>query len=266
MKKIIFFDIDGTIVTVGQQGRIIPQSTIRALHLLQKNGHLCFINSGRSMAEIGPEIIDLGFDGYICGCGTYITHKDKVLLHKTIPFSLGNELIQDFTKWNLEWILEGESGVYFGSFPYKTHIGDFKREHKTVLKERCHILEPEETKNIPFDKFCLCVKEDSNFDAFYEKYKDSLTFINRKNSLYEITPAGYSKASGMEFLFKHFDIAQKDSIAIGDSENDIPMLNYAGFSIVMGNSSKELLPLADYVTTPILEDGIYRAMEHLCLL
>ena len=48
MKKLILFDIDGTIVTEGYQGRIIPDSFYETLHALQKKGHLCFINTGRA--------------------------------------------------------------------------------------------------------------------------------------------------------------------------------------------------------------------------
>lgn len=45
-RKLIFFDIDGTIVTEARDGRIIPDSTRTALRKLQQNGHLCFINTG----------------------------------------------------------------------------------------------------------------------------------------------------------------------------------------------------------------------------
>ena len=49
-RKLIFFDIDGTIVTEARDGRIIPDSTRTALRKLQQNGHLCFINTGRALA------------------------------------------------------------------------------------------------------------------------------------------------------------------------------------------------------------------------
>ena len=51
-RKLIFFDIDGTIVTEARDGRIIPDSTRTALRKLQQNGHLCFINTGRLILVI----------------------------------------------------------------------------------------------------------------------------------------------------------------------------------------------------------------------
>ena len=112
----------------------------------------------------------------------------------------------------------------------------------------------------------FCIGKDSNFELFHQKFKEDLAFIDRGNGLYEVMPIDCSKASGIRFLEEHFGIAHEDTIAIGDSANDLAMLSYAGYSIAMGNSSKEILPVVDYVTTDILDDGIYHAMKHLHLI
>ena len=104
-RKLIFFDIDGTIVTEARDGRIIPDSTRTALRKLQQNGHLCVINTGRARAEIDEPILQLQMDGRVCGCGTYITYHDNVLAEHTIPFDLGNRILAALHDCNLEWIL-----------------------------------------------------------------------------------------------------------------------------------------------------------------
>ena len=86
-RKLIFFDIDGTIVTEARDGRIIPDSTRTALRKLQQ------------------------MDGLVCGCGTYITYHDNVLAEHTIPFDLGNRILAALHDCNLEWILEAR-GLY----------------------------------------------------------------------------------------------------------------------------------------------------------
>ena len=53
-----------------------------------------------------------------------------------------------------------------------------------------------------------------------------------------------------------------DTIAIGDSLNDMPMLTAAGHSVAMGESRKELLEAVEYVTSPLYEDGIETALRH----
>lgn len=85
-KKLIFFDIDGTLLD--EQSGSVPASTIEAIEKAQKNGHLCFINTGRPISTIDKVITDLPFDGYVCGCGTYIEYQQKILFHTELDFEL----------------------------------------------------------------------------------------------------------------------------------------------------------------------------------
>ena len=58
----------------------------------------------------------------------------------------------------------------------------------------------------------------------------------------------------------------EDTVAIGDSNNDLPMLQCAHTSIAMGNSSKQVLEAADYITTDVDKDGIWNALKWLGVL
>ena len=111
MRKLLFFDIDGTILSEGEK-RYVPDSAIRAIRELQANGHLCFINSGRAWAEIHNNISDLGFDGFVCGCGTFISYHGETLLADEIPMPLADAIYEDLHKYRLEWLLEGQHAIY----------------------------------------------------------------------------------------------------------------------------------------------------------
>ena len=76
-RKLLFFDIDGTLLS--EKTHTVPQSAKEALKKAKENGHLIFINTGRPISTIDQEIHDLNPDGYICGCGTYITYHDQVI-------------------------------------------------------------------------------------------------------------------------------------------------------------------------------------------
>ena len=91
-KKILFFDIDGTLIS--ETSGEIPESTKTALKKAQENGHITIINTGRTRALIEPRLQDMKFDGYICGCGTYIEIHNKVLYHKTIYKHKYKEIIK----------------------------------------------------------------------------------------------------------------------------------------------------------------------------
>lgn len=80
MGKIIFFDIDGTLVSAS--GTILD-STRRAIALARENGHKTLINTGRTFQNVDPEIRELGFDGLVCGCGTHVILDGKTLFYQT---------------------------------------------------------------------------------------------------------------------------------------------------------------------------------------
>ena len=74
-KAALFFDIDGTILS--EKTKEIPKSAIETLLAAQKKGHLLFINTGRTMCSIPAQLKQFMFDGYLCGCGTYLTYHDE---------------------------------------------------------------------------------------------------------------------------------------------------------------------------------------------
>lgn len=270
MRKLLFFDIDGTILTEDEgtpdpstetKERYIPQSAIRAIHELQAAGHLCFINSGRSWSEIHSTITDLNFDGYVCGCGTFITYHKEVLLSHEIPLSLANEIYQDLHAYRLEWILEGQHATFYSTLPYQTRIGTFFKEYKALFPENSFVCPPE-ARDLHFDKFCICTTPKSDIFSFRQKYEQQFSFIDRGDGFYEIVPVGHSKATGIQFLMDYFDIPLEDTIAVGDSTNDLPMLEFAGISIAMKKSDALVLDTVDYVTDTVENDGIYKAMKH----
>lgn len=264
MKKLIFFDIDGTILTQGKN-RFVPESTKKAIRLLQENGNLCFINTGRSRSEIHSGITDMGFDGYVCGCGTFISYHDNTLLARELPPELADSIMEDVNLCRLEWIFEGQHATYYSTEPYTTHIGDLYREFHREFPDVCSDVMPG-SRGLVFDKFCICTRPDSDLMRFTHKYQDLFFFIDRGNGFYEVVPEGCSKASGIRFLMDYFHIPLKDTIAIGDSTNDLPMLTFSGLSIGMKESDPAVLEAVDYVTDSIEHDGIYKAMRHFGLI
>lgn len=266
MRNLIFFDVDGTVVIRKGKQYYIPESTYMAFRQLKEKGNLCFINSGRTMSEMDPVILGIGADGFVCGCGTYISYKDEVLLSATIPFQLGNEVIKDLEKCGVDWLLEGKKQVYFSSVPSTTQIGKFKKGLIEEFSLPFSVISAENAHNIEFDKFCVCLLPNSNFEYFSSKYRKDFIIIDRDGGFYEIVPKGYSKATGIQFLADYFNIPLENTYAVGDSSNDLSMIEFAHTGIVMGDSPENVTKYADYVTDSIMDDGIYNAMKHFNLI
>ena len=80
-RAILFFDIDGTVLS--EVTKEVPQSAIEAMEKARAEGHLLFINTGRTICSIPTEVRKFQFDGYLCGCGTYLTEHDEVFFQGT---------------------------------------------------------------------------------------------------------------------------------------------------------------------------------------
>lgn len=82
----------------------------------------------------------------------------------------------------------------------------------------------------------------------------------------DVVPAGGSKRVGMEKMLEYFGISREQTMAFGDGGNDIPMLEFAGIGVAMGNAAEEVARSADFVTRSVDENGIEYALEHFGLL
>jgi Cof subfamily protein (haloacid dehalogenase superfamily) len=83
--------------------------------------------------------------------------------------------------------------------------------------------------------------------------------------LIEALPAGVDKGQGLRWLAAHLGVAQSEVLAIGDSEADVPMLEWAGIGVAMGNASPEAKAAADWIAPTVESDGAAAALQRFIL-
>lgn len=255
-KKAVFFDIDGTL---WDRMNYIPESTKLAIKKLRENGHLAFLCSGRSRGYIqNPELLSLGFDGIVSGCGTMIEYQNEIVFCRTLDPVIAERMICTVRKYGLRPILEGTEYLYldeaeFGSDPYGQKL---KRE----LGERMRSIESD----WGTWEICKlsCATDHADREACFRELEQDVDFIIHDSSVVEIVPKGFHKGTGIQRVCEILHLDLEDTIAVGDSANDLGMFEVAGISIAMGNGSEAAKAAADYVTTPLLEDGIWNACRH----
>lgn len=257
--KVIFFDIDGTLLR--EDTHTVPASTKKALKKAQNLGHLLFINTGRPFVSIDNFIKELNFDGYICGCGTYIIYKDKVLLNKKLGHALCCKVVKRLRECKIDAVLEGHDELYYDLDENirSEYLKGLKKRHTETNLYKGKNFDDE---NIHFDKLTIFGDKESDFSSFKETFNNVFDFIHRGENFYELVPLNYSKASGIKFIEDYLSIPHENTYAIGDSTNDLSMLRYVKNSIAMGNSSKELFHQVSFVTKDIQDDGIEYALKH----
>ena len=257
MQKIVFFDIDGTI---WDDDMNIPDSTVAAIRALRANGHKAFLCSGRSRGNIRAEkLFDIGFDGVIAACGNHVEMDGKVLYEKILEPQLVKKIVKLCMEHRMPVVLEGpvkhwlsESG--FENDPYVDYLIEAMGEDAIFLKEY--------TEDIYINKFSADVLSDTDYEAIKGALEDEFDFMMHDSVVLECIPKGTSKATGIAWLCEYLQVAVEDTYGIGDSVNDLDMLQFVGHGIAMGNGSQAAKDAAEYVTAPLHEDGIRKALEH----
>jgi hypothetical protein len=122
-----------------------------------------------------------------------------------------------------------------------------------------------EDRNFIFDKFVIWTNNDSDLELFDREVGKYFSIIDRGGGFFENVPLGYTKATAIQKVLKMLDIPLENAYAIGDSMNDLPMLQAVPNSIAMGGA-EALYPYVSYVTTSIEQDGIANALKHFDLI
>ncbi|MBR0138164.1 MAG: HAD family phosphatase, partial [Erysipelotrichaceae bacterium] len=102
MKKLLFVDVDGTLVDY--EGKI-PQSAITAIRKARSNNHKVYICTGRSEAEVYKEIWDIGLDGMIGANGGYVKDGDQVIMHQLLTKDQCARVVEWCHQRNIEFYL-----------------------------------------------------------------------------------------------------------------------------------------------------------------
>jgi len=262
MRKLLFFDIDGTIWDYKNH---IPESTVLAIRKARERGHLVFLNTGRCRAFIREKnLLDLGLDGIISGCGTMIEYEGKVLFDKRIPQEETLRIIRVMKKYGMCLILEGPEYLYANREEFigtrdELFVEKIARELQGDLRRL-----DTEGEEFAVQKFSCSIYGCDTEDCIRE-LGDIYDYIIHNDDFMEVVPKGFNKGTAIREVCRLLGADPGDTISFGDSINDREMLMDAGIGVVMGNGSEEAKEFADYVTTDIYEDGIMNAMKHLKL-
>lgn len=260
--KIAFLDIDGTLTS--ETDGHIPESVVKAVAEARSNGNLMFINTGRVLSYLEPRFMEIGFNGYVCGCGTNIlieeNGKIREILHAEQNHEMAVKIFTQARKLRCDLLFEHKHRLCFDSSP----ITRGAKRMKAEFTELGMITEWDTEKNdFIFDKFVIWFENIEDIPKFCSVSDEYFDCIDRGGNFREFVPAGYSKASGIKYLLEKYNLTLQDAYAFGDSNNDLPMLSYVPNSIAMGNAEpKSLFDTVSYVTSKASEDGIVRALKH----
>ena len=253
MIKLVAIDLDGTLLNSQKE---ISLRNKQALMAAKQAGVKVVICTGRPLAAIGPYLEELGLqeegDYSITFNGGLVQKNDTgAIIEKTLmPLEAIHELYQLATTLNMPFdVLSDEVVMQLPSAPNYPSIYSSLNKLLTFESYKLEELTPnriynkERIKEIPA--------------SFYERFE----IIKTRNNLLEFMPKGITKAYGISLLAKDLGIRAEEIMTLGDEENDLPMIEYAGLGVAMANAIPLVKEAADVVTDTNDQDGVAKAVE-----
>ena len=274
-RKLIFLDIDGTIV----EALSAPSPLVRrAVQGARARGHMVFLCTGRNLAIIGQDILEIGFDGVVASAGGYVAVGDEVLLDSLLPEQLVQECLDILHSRGLYCRIETADGIYSdpqmealvrmaAPDPGHSELIRMQKELEAGLPMRKYADYPRQgAYKICFTSASLAPMEAAQealgdrFDFVVHPYRGRAACFNG-----EMVRKGVDKGCGIQLVCQHLGADLQDTIAFGDSMNDSGMMRCVGISIAMGNACEELKAVCDLVCGDVAHDGVYHELVRMGL-
>lgn len=251
-RKILFADLDATLLC---DDKTISEKNRQMIREMLKRGNYFVIATGRPVESGRSVVKELGLTMPGCymiafnGAVVYDCAADHILLKRSVPVEVVYELFERAK----------EEGIYAQTY---NEVDIITTEHAKELdyyRKRSGMHSYKLTKNVldsleeEPQKVLLIRLEKDNKLADFQK-RNAAWAKGRCNSFFscreylEYCPTDTDKGTGAEYLIELLDIPEHNTLAVGDEQNDIPLLAKAHTGIAMKNGIPEIKRVADYVT------------------
>ena len=260
--KMIVLDLDGTLMS--SKNEILPK-TKEALFKAQEQGVMIVLASGRptyGMVKAAKELRLDEYPGYILSYngGRIISVQTNEMIYddSLTPeichelYDLSREMNVNIMAYEDEAIITADDDQYIQK---EAHINGMPINRVENFKD-----------SVTFNSVkCLCTAEPEYLAQVEIKMKerlgDRLSITRSLPFFLEFMPQNINKAYSLQELLEHVGLDKSQLIACGDGYNDLPMIEFAGLGVAMGNAVDEVKAAANYVTATNDEDGIAQVIE-----
>ncbi|RKD69529.1 hypothetical protein ATL39_2949 [Sinobaca qinghaiensis] len=276
--KAIFLDMDGTVLDSQNK---VSLTIKKVIDRLRSQGLYVFIATGRSAMEV-KSLVPEGFevDGIVASNGMEGHINDEILFEHSLPLDLVETIIAEARKkevyyelfpYNAPRIMMAEDQAFIERAvedpkPAEVEINEWLSRKQAVRQDIVW------TETLPeqagYSKFYFFSRTTGHIDewkAELERLKEHTSFTTSTSSSHnvEVMSAGINKASGIKEMVERYNLSQEDTLAVGDSHNDLPMFEYVHHAVAMQNAADDIKAITDEVTEFTCdEDGVAAYLEH----
>ncbi len=256
MIKVVFFDVDGTLLS--HVKKEVPESARRAVSELKAAGIKMVLATGRHMVELKKlPIKDMEFDGYILLNGQLcLDASGEVFFGSPMEGKDKEALLDVFHKKEIPLVLVEKEQNYIN------FLNDTVRTAQWAISTPCPEVKAYTGKDFYQAVAYLTKEEEGALKELIPHCK--MTRWHDKGV--DIGSSASGKVAGIQAFLSQNNISIEETMAFGDGENDIDMLEFVHIGVAMGNADEEVKAKADYVTRHIDEEGVAEALRHFGLI
>jgi len=259
--KLVAIDIDDTLLDSRHR---IPPACIKAIQRVRNRGVLVVLATGRMFRAALPYARELDLDmplityqGALVKCAL----SNEVLYERTIRIDLARELIGLLEQGDIDY------HVYINDRLYTKKLIPVVLKHSQItgiepvlIKEMDKILNEHEPMEIMavFPRQSAREMVEGNIRKMYGQ---DLHITRFKYDSLEIMHRHATKARALAAIAVQYNIQQQEVMAIGDSYNDLPMIEWAGIGVAVANAHLQVKQAADFVSGSNEEEGIVQALD-----
>jgi Cof subfamily protein (haloacid dehalogenase superfamily) len=258
--KLVAFDVDGTLIG---PNLVISEMVRETIARMQRAGAAGCLVTGRMYRATLPFARELGFEApLICYQGAAIIDPmtDEVLAHAALGSDLVSELIGVTERDRMHLQLYRNDEYYCEA-----------RNRFSDLYASLAMAEPVIVPSLreafaysPATK-AVVVADASVAERYFGELRERFAgraYVTRSlPEFVELLDLKVDKGTALRFVAARLGVGMEETIAIGDSWNDAPLLEAAGFAIAMGSAPAELQAIADAVVGDLAHDGVAEAIE-----
>lgn len=270
MYKLIAVDMDGTLLN--SNGKISDEN-LSAVHEAIAKGVKVVFTTGRGIKAIDSFIKEVKLSDK----NEYVITNNGVSMYKTNTLEcvrsheLNSEEIKEICELGKN--LDADILIY----DYATEGSIFLRDSKFIQFEIRHIgmpvnIIPDYYENITEENKAfkiLFVGDKEGIDSYIENIPDEIkskySVVRSLPNILEIFNKSCNKGTAVSELANMFNISREEVICIGDQQNDLEMIKYAGLGVAMGNAIDQVKEIADYITDTNDNNGVAKVIRKFVL-
>ena len=249
--KLLISDYDGTTT----EGQVIPKNVVNSIKEYRKNGGKFVFCTGRAEGSILEIMQENGIeaDAVISYQGSKIIADGKILLQGGIPYALASELVKGMRNFNKGIVSFCSDVIYYEGNDGIENYVDFYRN----LNKVCKVDDLAQTlldNKIDSQKLVITKTPDEEVSAIYDyfnsRYGSEVLTNSGGVTLIELVAEKCSKYHAAKFIADYLGFNESETITIGDSTNDLSLINF-GYGIAVESGSSELKKHAKHVAPAV---------------